>query len=282
LPQIAVKSATFGARTLPRSTTVAILVLRLVLAPSTVLAASLVQRRLGPLRGGRLIGLPLTTAPFLLVLCLGSGPAAAARAAAGVVAGQLAVIGFCAAYGHLAARLAPLLTVAAAVAAAVVSAALVGLIGVAWLIAVVVLAAIGAALLTWPAEGDGGEVAARPQRGWELPVRVAVSGLLVAALSTGVHVFGPYLAGVLSTAPVILTVMAPSTHRCAGPGAAARLVRGALATMPASVVFVTVLAYALGPLPAPAAFALALAGLLATDQVTRARRPVRARVTSTS
>ena len=261
--------------------TVAILVLRLVLAPSTVLAASLVQRRLGPLRGGRLIGYPLTTAPFLLVLCLGSGPAAAAHAAAGVVAGQMAVIGFCTAYGRLATRLAPGVTVAAALGCAVVSAAAVALIGVAWLIALVVLGAIAVALATWSAD-DGGDVPSRPQRGWELPVRVAVSGVLVAVLSTGVPLLGPYLAGVLSTAPVILTVMAPSTHRSAGPVAAGRLVRGAMATMAASVVFVTVIAYALGPLPVVAAFALAVAGMLVTDQVTRARRPVRARVPSTS
>lgn len=259
---------------------VAILVLRLVLAPSTVLAASLVQRRLGPLRGGRLIGFPLTTAPFLLVLCLGSGPAAAAHAAAGVVAGQMAVVGFCVVYGHLAARLTPVATVCAAVAAAVVPAALVVLIGVTWLIALAVLAAIAVGLSTWPAD-DGVEVPARPRGAWDLPTRVVVSGGLVAVLSTGVHVLGPYLAGVLSTAPVILTVMAPSTQRAAGPVAATRLVHGALATMPASVVFVAVIAYALGPLPATAAFALAVAGLLVADQVTRVRRPVRARVTST-
>lgn len=256
----------------------AILVLRLVLAPSTVLAASLVQRRLGPLRGGRLIGFPLTTAPFLLVLCLGAGASTAAHAAGGIVAGQMAVVGFCVAYGHLAARLTPAATVASALACAVVSAALVGLVGVPWLIALLVLSAIAVALSTWPPERDGPDTgAARPHRPWELPVRVTVSGVLVAVLSTGVRVIGSYLAGVLTTAPVILTVMAPSTHRASGPVAAARLVRGALATMAASVVFVTVLAYTLVPAGPAVAFPLALLALLATDQVTRARLQTTAR-----
>lgn len=256
----------------------AILVLRLVLAPSTVLAASLVQRRLGPLRGGRLIGFPLTTAPFLLVLCLGSGAVTAAHAADGIVAGQMAVIGFCTAYGHIAARLSPAATVAAALACAVVSAAVIGLVGVPWLIALLVLATIAVARATWPPERDEPDAAtARPHRPWELPVRVAVSGVLVAVLSTAVRFIGSYLAGVLTTAPVILTVMAPSTHRASGPAAAARLVRGALATMPASVMFVLVLAYGLVPLGPALAFPVALLALLATDQLTRARRPARAR-----
>ena len=41
----------------------ALLVLRLTLVPTTVLVASIVQRRLGPALGGRVVGWPLTTGP---------------------------------------------------------------------------------------------------------------------------------------------------------------------------------------------------------------------------
>ena len=74
-----------------------------------------------------------------------------------------------------------------------------------------------------------------------------------------------------ATMPVILTVLCPATHRTDGPAAAAEVARAALASMAASIVFVTVLAYTLGSLPTAAAFALALGALLVTDRVTAPR-----------
>jgi hypothetical protein len=142
-----------------------------------VLLASLVQRRLGPALGGRVVGLPLTTGPFLLLLCLGPGPIAAAHAADGVIAGQLSVVGFCVAYGHLAMRSRPWVALTCALAAAAAGAGASALIPITWLLVLVVLIAIATGLATWPAANG------RPPRpahaapmgdaasGWSCPAR---------------------------------------------------------------------------------------------------------------
>ena len=247
-----------------------LLLLRLTLVPTTVLVASIVQRRLGPALGGRVVGWPLTTGPFLMLLWLNAGPSVAARGAAGVVGGQLAVIGFGAAYAHLAALGArPWISLAGALTAAAVATVASVLVATAWLLAVLVLGAIAVALLTWP-ELDGPPPPARQPKAWELPARMLVSGGLVATLLGAARILGPHLAGVLATMPVILTVLAPATHRRDGKAAASALVRGALVSMPSSIVFVVVLVYSLVPLGAPVAFAVAVLALVLADQLVSA------------
>ncbi|MEW2556913.1 hypothetical protein AB0957_35005, partial [Streptomyces zhihengii] len=95
-----------------------IALLRILLAPSLVLVVSLVARRAGPALGGRLLGAPTTTGPFLLLMCWDSGGTAAAEAAEGGVTGQLTVVCFCLAYAWLATRLRPAGALGAALAAA--------------------------------------------------------------------------------------------------------------------------------------------------------------------
>src|SRR5690349_10114926 len=129
----------------------AILVLRLALTPSTVLLASWVQRRLGPALGGRVVGLPLTTGPFLILLILQTGTEGAAHAAAGVVAGQLGVVGFCLGYGHLAARVRPWQALTGALAASATGVAISTVVSTTWVLAASVLAIIALGLRTWPA-----------------------------------------------------------------------------------------------------------------------------------
>jgi hypothetical protein len=257
------------------------LLLRLAIAPFVVLVATVAQRRFGHILGGRLVGLPLTTGPFLLLLCLTRGEAEAARAATGIVAGQVSVVVFCIAYGWLARRLPWGGTLAAAITAGVGCATLLAAAHPRpWVAAVTVLVTIGSGLVTWPrsAAAPSGTSAPRP---FETFVRMAVTGVLVACLAGAVRLLGPYLAGVLSTYPLILSVMTPSTHSTVGAGAAAELVRGTLVSMVGTVVFVTALAYGLVPLGAGAAFAVAVAGRLAGDGAARAVVPRLATATAT-
>lgn len=244
------------------------LALRLLLTPLVVWLAAVVARRLGPGAGGRLVGLPLTTGPFVVVVALADGPSLAAAAARGVVAGQISVVAFCATYAHVARRLRPRVALAAALGAGLVAALVLTLVAATWAAAVIVVAAIAVCLCTWPPVPAA--IPAAGERRWETPVRMTVSGSLVAGLSGAAKVVGPQLAGVLSSAPVILSVMTPTAHRAAGPSAAVALTRGAVASMPASVVFSAVLAYALLLLPPWPAFLLAGAALLLADALVRA------------
>jgi hypothetical protein len=234
---------------------------RTALAPMITLLASLAARRLGPRWGGRLLGAPLTTGPFLMLLCVELGPAAAARAAQGAITGQLAVAGFCLTYGRIAARLRPVcaLPVALGVGAGA------GLLGVianrAWLSAAVALAVILAGLLTWP-DRSSAPVTERRAARWELPARMAVSGVIVGTLVTTAPLLGPAVAGTLSALPVLLAVLTPSVHHSLGAAAAADVARGALVSAAGTVAFLLVLSAGLVPAGPVVAFALAVGGLL--------------------
>jgi hypothetical protein len=248
------------------------LVLRLALAPSIVLLASLVQRRLGPRPGGRVVGFPLTTGPFLAVICLQYGTAAAARAAAGVISGQMVVVGFCLGYGHLAARVRPLWALAGALVAGALAGTALSAVHPTWLATALVITAVAVGLYTWPVppppaspaepvspaepSGDGAGAVA---------FRMAVTGGLVAGLAAAARVVGSYLAGTLSSMPVILSVVVPAAHRSHGPIAATEIVRGALVSIGSAVIFITVVAYTVESLNAVIAFALASVAVFATS-----------------
>lgn len=64
-------------------------ILKLVLVPSIIGAASWVGRRWGPAVSGWLVGLPFTSAPITFFLALSHGPAFAADSAHGTLAGAI-------------------------------------------------------------------------------------------------------------------------------------------------------------------------------------------------
>ncbi len=241
-----------------------VVLLRMTLTPALVLLVSLVQRRWGNALGGRLIGLPLTTGPFLVLVTLAEGTAATALAAHGVVAGQISVVAFCAAYAHLAHRTRWWRALPAAWAIAFTCVVALQGVAVTWVVAAVVVAAVVVALRTWPTL-PGAVAPERVPARWETPVRAVVTGVLVATLTGLARVLGPHLAGLLATTPVIVSVLGPATHRASGPAAASALLRGTTVSIAGSTMFSAVVAATVVPLGAVAAFALALVALVATD-----------------
>src|SRR5512147_1291905 len=79
-----------------------LLLLKLLVTPALIGTASLAGRRWGHSISGWLVALPLTTGPITFFLALSHGPAFAASAAAGTLAGGISQAAFVAAYGHLA------------------------------------------------------------------------------------------------------------------------------------------------------------------------------------
>ena len=78
--------------------------LRILLAPALIGAASLAGRRWGPAVSGWLVGLPLTSAPVTFLLALEHGPTFAAQVALGTLAGTVSQVLFAVAYAWLARR----------------------------------------------------------------------------------------------------------------------------------------------------------------------------------
>ncbi|WP_416981852.1 hypothetical protein [Streptomyces sp. T028] len=127
---------------------------------------------------------------------------------------------------------------------------------------------IVAGLLTWPDADADGPAPARVRR-WEIPTRMALSGVIVVAALTATAAIGPLAGGVLAALPVLLSVMGPSIHRTAGAAAAADLMRGALTSVAGTLGFLLVLCFA-PHTPGPvAAFPLALIAFAATDSLVR-------------
>lgn len=254
-----------------------VLLLRATLAPLLILLTSIAAYRLGPRFGGRLLGLPLSTAPFLVVLCIEHGPQAASDASHGAALGQLTVVTFCLVYARLAVKARPLKALPIAVLCGAIAEVVVMLTHSLWLTAIAIVTAVAGAVAWSSTPTD-----APPQPGgrsrWDLPFRMAVSGVVVLILTTTAPLLGPVVAGALSALPVLLIVMAPSVHRATGGEAAASLMYGALASAVGTITFVLVLSMTLVPAGPWAAFALALGGMAAGDAVVRAARRVRPRL----
>ncbi|MFO1284439.1 MAG: hypothetical protein U1F51_18620 [Burkholderiales bacterium] len=199
---------------------------KLFTAPVLILVASLVARRFGPAIAGWLVALPLTSGPVAALLAVEHGPRFAQLAAEGSLTGMAAQACYAATYGHLARRGHRWIvcSAAAAVAFVVAGALLIGLhlgIGGGAILA-------GAALLA--ALHAIGRPAAPPRDTatphWDLPLRMAIAGALVASLTTIAEVIGPDRAGLMSTFPVFILVLSAFAHQREGPEAARALVRG--------------------------------------------------------
>ncbi|MEU1179879.1 hypothetical protein ABZ464_19915 [Streptomyces sp. NPDC005820] len=242
--------------------------LRAALAPSLALLASLVARRMGPRRGGQLLGAPTTTGPFLAMTWMNSGPTTTASAAQGGVAGMLVVACYSLAYARFAPARRPARTLLLALLCALGAAVVGPAFGNVWLSAALTSSVIVLGLLTWP-DADPAGRSPGPARRWEIPTRMALSGVIVTAALITTAVIGPLVGGVLAALPVLLSVMGPSIHRTAGAAAAADLMRGALTSVAGTLGFLLVLSFAPLTLGPAMAFLLALAAFAATDSLVR-------------
>src|SRR5271170_6099701 len=81
---------------------VATLAVKVLLAPSFVIGASLTARRFGPRISGLVGGLPVVAGTILLVYALTRGPSFTADASAGTLLGLISLTAFVVVYGRLA------------------------------------------------------------------------------------------------------------------------------------------------------------------------------------
>jgi hypothetical protein len=202
------------------------LVLKLVLAPLLIAAASLAGRRWGQAVSGWFVGLPLTSGPIALILALDYGASFAAAAALGSLLGAVAEAAFSVAYARGAVRWSwPVSTVAACLAFAGVAAALqhasIALVP----LALGVFVALAVALAAMPSTSRAGVHEARPR--WDLPARMIIATALVLLLTETAPMLGPRLAGVLATFPVYAAIMTVFAHRT-GAAPAIQVLRGLL------------------------------------------------------
>jgi hypothetical protein len=249
---------------------VAVLIMKLTLAPGLVAATTLAARRWGALAGGVVGGFPAVVGPILIAVDAEHGDAFAADAATGALAGLLSLTAFVVTYAWVARRLAwpPALLVSWAVYA-VATAALDGIALSPELALPLVLMSFAAGYALMP-RPRGAREGIQPPR-WDLALRVTVTAAFVVALTAGAGALGPRLSGLLAAFPVLASVLSVFIHAQDGADAVADFLRGMLSGLVGFASFCFVVAEVLpsaGPVPA---FGLATLVALAVNGALAAR-----------
>jgi hypothetical protein len=244
---------------------VPLLAVKLLLAPSFVVGASLAARRFGSRIGGLIAGLPVVAGPILLVYALAHGRGFAAGAAAGTLLGLVSLIAFVLVYAHLAGRVPWALGLLAGWLAFALSTLLFSAFSIPVGAALAIAAAglIGGLLLL-PHPTVEARIHPSPPR-WDLPVRAGCALALVLTLTAVAGWLGPQLSGLLAPFPIIATVLSTFTHAQRGTDELLRLLRGLVSGFAAFALFCFALSIALRHLGTAQAFLLATAVALATQ-----------------
>ena len=229
--------------------------LRILLAPALIGAASLAGRRWGPAVSGWLVGLPLTSAPVTFLLALEHGPAFAAQVGLGTLVGTVSQVLFAVVYAWLARRHGwPLAFVGGSVAFALSTAALAGLRVPLAALACGVVIALALSLRAMPTIEQRATAAATPLPRWDLPVRMLVATLIVGVLVAAAPALGPRFTGMLSPFPVYAAILTVFAHRGQGALSAIGVLRGLLAGLFGFVGFFVVVAGSIERVGIAAAF----------------------------
>lgn len=261
---------------------------KVLLAPMLIGAASLAARRWGHRLGGWLVALPLTSAPLAFLLAVDQGSDFARVAAVGMLAGTISQASFAVWYRASAARGRLVALATGAVAFAVSTGVLAVLqwpVVPMFCLVVATLVLVQAGLT--PLSGNRSVASSQEPVHkehllagvWpEIGLRMLVAAIIVVALSAAAPVIGARVAGLLSPFPVFGAVMAVFTHRSHGPAAGAAAVEGLLAGLFTPAVFFFTLAVALPGLgfwSFCAATAAALGTQAATMRAVKPRRLTR-------
>ena len=240
-----------------------ILLLKLLLTPSLIGAASLAGRKWGHSISGWFVAMPLTTGPIMLFLALTQGTAFAARTSAGTLAGAFSLVAFVVAYARLARHWAWLSTLAASTLAfGLVTAALqettFPLVPL-WAGVILVLLL---ALQLLPREfGSGASDEGLPGH-WDIPLRMAIATGFVLLITGVAPVLGPHLTGLLIPFPIFTATVAAFAHYQHGPAAAISVFRGLLMGLFSYASFMFTLASLLDHASIGVAFAVAIVVVL--------------------
>jgi len=240
-------------------------IFKLATAPVLVALMSLAARRWGPTIGGLIMGLPWMTGPVIFVLAIEKGDAWAARAVVGVLLAVISITAFVVAYTHTARRMPWPVSLAAATAAFAGTTALLRAADASE--ASTTAATLAALASLW----IGTLVAARPVGAgvpgplpwWDIPARMLATFCLVCVISVTAEIAGPGLSGIVSSFPVIATVIGTFTHHRWGADALTRLYRALLISLTGFVGFFWAVSLALPRLGLATAFAFGAAAALA-------------------
>lgn len=236
-----------------------ILLLKLVLTPSLIGAASLAGRKWGHAISGWIIAMPLTTGPITYFLALTEGPAFAANTAAATLAGALSLVAFVITYSHIARRwvwLSTLLasTLAFGLVTAVLDETTIPLIPL-W---AGVLLTLAIAIRLLPRDQRASQADEGLPSRWDIPLRMAIATGFVLFITGIAPALGPHLTGLIIPFPIFTATLASFAHYQHGPAAAVGVFRGLLMGLFSYTGFMFTLALLLQRVSLALAFAIAI------------------------
>jgi hypothetical protein len=222
----------------------ALLAFKILLTPLLVGVASLGARRWGPMAGGWIVSLPLTSGPVVFLLALDRGTDFATTAAHASLAGCIAVAAYCLMYSRLAHR--GWLVAMSLAATGWLAGAFVAEVSSSWLVPgtlALVVAATAAALRFFPTAIPSESNASA---GWgDIFVRMAVGAMVVVTVTAIAPFVGPTVSGLLPMVPIVGTILAVFAQRTGGPQDGIGVQRGILAGLFGTAAFLAVVAWAL-------------------------------------
>lgn len=241
--------------------------------PVLVAAMSLAARRWGQTVGGLIMGLPWMTGPVLFFLALDKGDAFAVAATTGIELGVVSITAYMLGYA-LVSSFAPWpFALVAAVLSFAAATSLLQFVEIGLATAAVgAVASLVFAALVLPR--PRGPMVPIKLPVWDIPARMAVTFALVAMIMSGADVLGSRLSGIVSTYPVILTVIGTFTHSQSGVDAVRRILRGLTLSLNSFVAFFVVVGFALPHIGLVGSYlaAMAVAVAISAALVARARR----------
>jgi len=210
-----------------------------------MIAVSWSARRWGPGIGGLLAGLPLTSGPISIYLCIEQGPKFAAAAASSSLLSLTPVAIFSVVYGRLAQRLPMPACALCGLGVFLASLYFLQSLGLpfwpTWIIGVL---AISLGLLCLPNQLPAKFRIHYPR--WDLPARVFAATALVVLITRSASILGSQWSGLLSPIPVLAWPLCAFVHHQQGSDAAQAVLRGILEGAYGVLIFYTIVAGGLG------------------------------------
>lgn len=236
------------------------LLFKILLAPVLIALVSLAGRKWGPGVSGWLLGIPLNSGPVVFFLLLEQGPQFAARTAIGSLLGILAWATFILTYAYCCLKMPWWYSTLIGWTAYFLVAALLLPVS-AGVVPAFLMVTVALTLILWafPKVAPAPPPSVHGQ--YDLWLRMATASVMVVSLTSFARLMGPMASGLLSSFPVLTTILAVFSHRHHA-AAAVSVLKGVAAGLYSAAVFFLVLIPSLLHVRGATAFLLAITGAL--------------------
>ena len=218
-----------------------LLALKLTIVPLLIAAITFAGHRWGPAVSGWLAGLPVVAGPMLYFIAVENGPAFAATAAVGTLAGVAGAVAFTVVYAWVATRVAWPTSFGCGLVAYFSVVALLNLLAPSLALAALVSAgSLLAGPHLFPRTSATAAIVVSSYA--EVACRMLAGAALVVLVTHFAANLGPDLTGLFAVFPVITSVLAVFSHRLSGYECTVALLRGVLFGLIALAAFCLALA----------------------------------------